>query len=101
MSHPSTRGATTLSRSFAALYLAWAIALAATLGALFIGEELGQALCQLCWYQRIAMFPLALVLGLAALSGDLGIRRYDRTLIWHGRLRAAPGWMSQRARWTG
>ena len=86
---PSTLGPTALSRSFAALYISWAIALAATLGALFIGEVLGQALCHLCWYQRIAMFPLALILGLAALSGDLGIRRYALPLALFGGLVAA------------
>ena len=79
----------TISRSFAALYAAWAVALAATLSALFIGEVLGQVPCQLCWYQRIAMFPLALILGLAALSGDLGIRRYALPLALIGGLVAA------------
>ena len=49
-----------------ALYLAWLIALTATLGALFIGEVMGRTPCVLCWYQRIAMFPLALILGLAS-----------------------------------
>lgn len=47
------------------LALAWLVALAATLGALFIGEVMGQAPCELCWYQRIAMFPLAWILGVA------------------------------------
>ena len=77
-------GPAPVSRSFAALYLAWAIALGATLGALFIGEVLGQVPCHLCWYQRIAMFPLALILGLAALSGDFGIRRYALPLALIG-----------------
>ncbi len=44
---------------------AWVVALVATLGALFIGEVMGQAPCELCWYQRIAMFPLAWILGVA------------------------------------
>jgi disulfide bond formation protein DsbB len=49
---------------------AFLIALAATLGALFIGEVLGQMPCTLCWYQRIAMFPLVPVLGLSLWRGD-------------------------------
>lgn len=89
MSDPLPHGPTAASRSFAALYIAWAIALSATLGALFIGEVLGQAPCHLCWYQRIAMFPLALILGLAALSGDLGIRRYALPLALIGGVVAA------------
>jgi len=58
------------------LFSAWVVALAASLGALFIGEVLGQEPCNLCWYQRIAMFPLAFILGLACLYNDLSVRRY-------------------------
>ncbi|MBX2835713.1 MAG: disulfide bond formation protein B [Gammaproteobacteria bacterium] len=73
------------------LFSAWFIALIATLGALFIGEVLGQAPCELCWYQRIAMFPLALILGIACLSYDFSIYRYALPLaiaggivaLWH------------------
>lgn len=59
-----------------ALYVAWLIALASTLGALFIGEVMGRAPCLLCWYQRIAMFPLALILGVACYRSDTSVRRY-------------------------
>lgn len=52
------------------LMLAWVAALLATLGAIFIGEVLGMTPCLLCWYQRIFMFPLALILGMAAFSED-------------------------------
>lgn len=77
-----------------ALYIAWLIAVTATLGALFIGEVMGRAPCILCWYQRIAMFPLALILGLACLISDFGIRRYAVPLavvgglfaLWHSLL---------------
>lgn len=59
-----------MSRSEAAVVAAFLIALAATLGALFIGEVLGKMPCTLCWYQRIAMFPLVVVLGVAVWSDD-------------------------------
>jgi disulfide bond formation protein DsbB len=52
------------------LMAAWSIALAATLGALFIGEVMGMTPCLLCWYQRIFLFPLALILGMAAFAED-------------------------------
>ena len=52
------------------LMAAWGVALAATLGALFIGEVMGMTPCRLCWYQRIFMFPLAIVLGMAAFTED-------------------------------
>lgn len=84
MSDPALQVPAALSRNFTSLYAAWAIALAATLGALFIGEVLGQAPCHLCWYQRIAMFPLAVILGVAALSGDFAIRRYALPLALIG-----------------
>jgi len=53
------------SRSFwGPLFGAWLIALVATTGAIFLGEVMGMTPCVLCWYQRIAMFPLALILGI-------------------------------------
>tara|TARA_R110000787_G_C13392160_1_gene442730 strand:- start:463 stop:888 length:426 start_codon:yes stop_codon:yes gene_type:complete len=58
------------------LFLAWLIALVSTLGALFIGEIMERTPCDLCWYQRIAMFPLALILGIASFSPDVAVRRY-------------------------
>ncbi len=50
------------------LYAAWLVALVSTLGALFIGEVMGRNPCVLCWYQRIAMFPLSILLGVSAYS---------------------------------
>jgi disulfide bond formation protein DsbB len=65
---------TQMTRAQTALTLAFLIALASTLGALFIGEVLGRMPCTLCWYQRIAMFPLVVILGTAALRDDLSAR---------------------------
>ncbi len=59
-----------------ALLLAWLVALASTLGSLYYSEVVGLVPCVLCWYQRIAMYPLVVVLGIAALRGDPGVRRY-------------------------
>ncbi len=59
-----------------ALLAAWILALGASLAVLFIGEIMGQAPCNLCWYQRIAMLPLAVILGVAAWRGDLDVWRY-------------------------
>ena len=56
--------------SWGLLLIAWVIAVAATAGALFIGEVMGMTPCLLCWYQRICMFPLAIVLGIACYSED-------------------------------
>jgi disulfide bond formation protein DsbB len=46
------------SRNWTLLFLAWLIAAISTLSALFLGEVMGYTPCVLCWYQRIAMFPL-------------------------------------------
>lgn len=58
------------------LYSAWLIAFASFLGSLYYGEVLGFEPCRLCWYQRIAMFPLALLLGVATYRKDASIIRY-------------------------
>ncbi len=57
-------------RAWSVLLAAWGVALVSTLGALFIGEVMGMMPCLLCWYQRIFMFPLALILGMAAFVED-------------------------------
>ncbi len=66
------------------LFLAWLIALLATAGALFLGEVMGKTPCVLCWYQRIAMFPLVAILGVGLLKADNGSVRYALPLAWAG-----------------
>ena len=60
---------------------AWLITLIATLSALFIGEVLGQTPCTLCWYQRIAMFPLVIILGMGCFRSELSAIRYAIPLV--------------------
>lgn len=64
-----------------ALTLAWLVALVATLGSLYFSEVSHYIPCKLCWYQRIAMYPLALILGIAALKRDLNVRRYVVSMV--------------------
>lgn len=66
------------------LFAAWAIALFATLAALFIGEVMGQAPCLLCWFQRAFMFPLAVILAVACFRSDGGVWRYALPLSGFG-----------------
>jgi disulfide bond formation protein DsbB len=70
-------------------FVAWAIALLSTLGALFIGEVMGKTPCLLCWYQRIFMFPLAIILGIACFNADAAVWRYALPLALSGLLIAA------------
>ena len=46
-------------------------ALVATLGSLFYSEVANFIPCRLCWFQRIAMYPLAVILFAAALRRDV------------------------------
>ena len=56
--------------------LAFVVALVATLGSLYLSEVAHFLPCRLCWYQRIAMYPLPVLLGIAWWKRDAGIRRY-------------------------
>lgn len=51
-------------------YCAWIIALVATVGSLFFSEVMNLPPCVLCWYQRIAMYPLVLIIGAGILMRD-------------------------------
>jgi len=57
-------------------FAAWLIATVSTLGALFLGEVMGYTPCVLCWYQRIAMFPLVFVLAAGLFPFDRRVVRY-------------------------
>lgn len=59
-----------------ALILAFIQALVATLGSLYYSEILGLIPCLLCWWQRIIMYPSALILFIAALRNDKNIAIY-------------------------
>lgn len=60
------------------LWLAFVIALASVAGSLFFSEHSGFIPCRLCWFQRIAMYPLAIILLVAA------VRRDTRGAFWYG-----------------
>jgi len=68
---------------------AWLVALVASSGSLYLSEVVGFVPCLLCWYQRIAMYPLVLVLGVAMVRGDASVWRYAMPLSIVGGLIAA------------
>lgn len=57
-------------------YVAWVIALVATAGSLFFSEVMELPPCLLCWYQRIAMYPLVLVIACGIIMRDQRMRYY-------------------------
>jgi len=66
------------------VFAGWIVATAATLGALFFSEVMELPPCVLCWYQRIAMFPLVLLLPLGLFPFDPKIVRYALPLALAG-----------------
>jgi disulfide bond formation protein DsbB len=58
------------------LWLVFLVAALATGGSLFYSEIAGFVPCELCWYQRICMYPLTVLALLPALAGDYRIARY-------------------------
>lgn len=47
------------------LLFVWIIALLATAGSLYFSEIKGYVPCELCWYQRILMYPLVIIYGVS------------------------------------
>lgn len=58
------------------LYIAWFQAVVATAGSLFFSEILHFPPCVLCWYQRIAIYPLVAIL-------MVGIVKKDKNIAWY------------------
>ena len=67
-------------RAWLLLFAGWVVATASTLGALFFSEVMGIPPCVLCWYQRICMFPLVVLLPLGLFPFDAKIVRYTLPL---------------------
>lgn len=62
-------------------YLAWTVALGAMLGSLFFGEVMKLPPCTLCWYQRLCLFPLPVVLGAGILLRDQRLTAYAMPFV--------------------
>jgi len=68
------------------VFACWVIASTSTLGALFFSEIMQLPPCVLCWYQRIFMFPLVLLL-------PLGLFPFDTKVVRYGLALALAGWL--------
>lgn len=62
--------------SWKLIFTAWLIATVSTLGSLFFSEVMGLVPCELCWYQRICIFPLAVILLIGVTSRDYSVIKY-------------------------
>ena len=65
-------------------YPAWIIALTATAGSLFLSQAMQLPPCVLCRYQRIAMCPLVLIIGIGIVTRDSRMKTYALPLILIG-----------------
>jgi len=81
------------------LNLAWIVSLAAVGGSLYFSEVMRFIPCSLCWWQRIFMYPIVFLLGIACYRNDRGIIRYVLPLsiigglisTWHVLEQKVPG----------
>ena len=70
------------------IWLAWLVVVAATVGSLYYSEVAGFEPCSLCWYQRIALYPLVVILLVGAVTRDRRVARYALPLTIAGAILA-------------
>jgi disulfide bond formation protein DsbB len=74
-----------------AIWLAWTVALVATAGSLIYSGVIHFLPCRLCWYQRIAMYPMSVILLVGAIRKEVAVKYYALPLslagaavsVWH------------------
>ena len=67
-----------------AIWFAWLVALVATVGSLVYSEVIHFEPCRLCWFQRIAMYPMAVVLLVGAIRREFQVKYYALPLALVG-----------------
>ena len=73
------------------LFAAWLVATVSTLGSLFFSEVMALPPCTLCWYQRIFMFPLPIVLFMGLMP--TASRGFDSRAVRYALPLAVSGWL--------
>jgi disulfide bond formation protein DsbB len=79
----------TSQRQWQILFTCWMLALVATAGSLFLSEVMDYVPCILCWYQRIPMYALVVVLAVGLYTQDAGVVKYAQPLALIGLALAA------------
>lgn len=67
-----------------AIWMAWIVALTATVGSLIYSEVIDYDPCRLCWFQRIAMYPMVVVLLVGAIRREFQVKYYALPLALAG-----------------
>jgi disulfide bond formation protein DsbB len=66
---------------FTLIYMAWLVNIIAFLGSMFFSNVMMLPPCMLCWYQRICIFPLSILLAVGFLKKDKNILFYSLPLV--------------------
>ncbi len=69
------------------LFLCWLVASVSAMGSLFFSYVMEFAPCVLCWYQRIFLFPLVIILA-------VGLFPFDKSAVKYGLPLAIAGWLT-------
>jgi disulfide bond formation protein DsbB len=76
--------------------LAWIVATVTTLGSLYYSEIANFVPCRLCWYQRICMYPLAVILLVGLVLRDRRVRWYAAPFVVIGAPISLYHWLVER-----
>ena len=76
-----------LDSNWTLLFTCWLLATVSTLGSLFFSYVMEFAPCVLCWYQRVCLFPLVLILG-------VGLFPFDKSVVKFALPLAIAGWLT-------
>ncbi len=68
------------------IFGSWFVAAVSTAGSLFFSEVMMYPPCVLCWYQRICMYPLVIILMTGLFPADRNVVRFSLPL-------ASAGWL--------
>lgn len=74
-------------KNWTLLFLAWVFVSVSTLGSLFFSHVMEFAPCVLCWYQRICLFPLVIILA-------TGLFPFDKRVVIYALPLAIAGWLT-------
>ena len=72
--------------SWMLLFFAWVVASISTLGSLFLSDVMMYSPCVLCWYQRIAMYPLFVIFLIGMMPFDKSVLKYATPFVLTGLL---------------
>ena len=82
-----SRPAQTSNSNWTILFLCWLLATGSTMGSVFFSQVMEFAPCVLCWYQRICLFPLVIILAAGLFPLDKSVVKYALPL-------AIAGWLT-------